>query len=65
MNIPATDLAVDTELPENKLVAELCENLRHYLEQSQIEDVVRAFEYARKAHQEQFRKSGEPYIINK
>jgi GTP pyrophosphokinase/guanosine-3',5'-bis(diphosphate) 3'-pyrophosphohydrolase len=64
MNIPATDLAVDTELPENKLVAELCENLRHYLEQSQIEDVVRAFEYARKAHQEQFRKSGEPYICH-
>jgi len=64
MNILATDLAVDTALPENKLVAELCVNLRHYLEQSQIDDVIRAFEYGRKAHQEQFRKSGEAYICH-
>ena len=64
MTISATHLAEETALPENKLVAELCEKLSEYLEQNQIDEVVKAFEFGRQAHIKQFRKSGEAYICH-
>ena len=64
MTISATHLAEEAALPENKLVAELCEKLSGYLEQNQIDEVVKAFEFGRQAHIKQFRKSGEAYICH-
>ena len=64
MTILATKPTKDEALPEEQLVVELCDKLSDYLEQEQIEDVVRAFEYARRAHLGQFRKSGEAYICH-
>ncbi len=40
----------------------LLEKARSYLPESKVETVARAFEFARKAHEGQFRKSGEDYI---
>ena len=40
----------------------LATQLTQYLDQNQVDHVVRAFEFAEIAHQGQFRKSGEPYI---
>jgi len=64
MTILATKPAKDEALPEDQLVVELCDKLSDYLEQEQIDDVVRAFEYARRAHFGQYRKSGEAYICH-
>jgi GTP diphosphokinase / guanosine-3',5'-bis(diphosphate) 3'-diphosphatase len=64
MTILATKPAKDEALPEDQLVVELCDKLSDYLEQEQIDDVIRAFEYARRAHFGQFRKSGEAYICH-
>ena len=44
MTILATKPAKDEALPEDQLVVELCDKLSDYLEQEQIDDVVRAFE---------------------
>lgn len=40
----------------------LATQLTQYLDQNQVDQVVRAFEFAEVAHEGQFRKSGEPYI---
>jgi guanosine-3',5'-bis(diphosphate) 3'-pyrophosphohydrolase len=40
----------------------LATQLTQYLDQNQVDHVVRAFEFAEVAHEGQFRKSGEPYI---
>ena len=40
----------------------LATQLTQYLDQNQVDHVVRAFEFAEIAHEGQFRKSGEPYI---
>lgn len=52
------------ERPQDKLIARLCAILEGYLEQAQIDDVIRAYECAAKAHEGQFRKSGEAYICH-
>tara|TARA_R110001592_G_scaffold237577_1_gene496813 strand:- start:10409 stop:12559 length:2151 start_codon:yes stop_codon:yes gene_type:complete len=42
----------------------LADTLKSYLDDSQIEKIMRAYEYAKDAHKGQFRRSGEPYIIH-
>lgn len=50
---------------EQVLTAEqVLEKASQYLANEDIELVARAYEYARDAHSEQYRKSGEPYIIH-
>ncbi|MDP7536445.1 MAG: bifunctional (p)ppGpp synthetase/guanosine-3',5'-bis(diphosphate) 3'-pyrophosphohydrolase [Methylococcales bacterium] len=64
MTLLATKPAKDEALPEDQLVVELCNKLSDYLEQEQIDNVIRAVEYARRAHFGQFRKSGEAYVCH-
>jgi len=50
---------------EQVLTAEqVFEQASHYLKQEDVAFIKRAYEYARDAHIDQFRKSGEPYIIH-
>ncbi len=42
----------------------LAERLSSYLEPDQISQVCRAYHYAKQAHEGQFRRSGDPYIIH-
>lgn len=50
---------------EQVLTAEqVLEQASHYLKEDDVAFIKRAYEYARDAHSEQFRKSGEPYIIH-
>jgi GTP diphosphokinase / guanosine-3',5'-bis(diphosphate) 3'-diphosphatase len=50
---------------EQVLTAEqVIENASGYLSAKDVEFVQRAYEFAREAHKEQYRKSGEPYIIH-
>jgi len=50
---------------EQVLTAEqVFEQASHYLKQEDVAFIQRAYEYARDAHIDQFRKSGEPYIIH-
>ena len=61
---------VDSELElihdaEPKItIDDLCFAAANYLENSQVEDIRRAYHFARQAHQEQKRLSGEPYITH-
>lgn len=58
------ELAIDTELPQEKLVNRLCAILNGYLDPIQVAEIVRAYEFGAEAHQGQFRKSGEAYICH-
>jgi len=50
---------------EQVLTAEqVLEQASHYLKEDDVAFIKRAYEYARDAHSEQYRKSGEPYIIH-
>lgn len=50
---------------EQVLTAEqVLEQASHFLNEEDVTFIKRAYEYARDAHSEQFRKSGEPYIIH-
>ncbi|MDD5320141.1 MAG: bifunctional (p)ppGpp synthetase/guanosine-3',5'-bis(diphosphate) 3'-pyrophosphohydrolase [Methylococcales bacterium] len=49
---------------QDDLIQRLCAALSGYLEQSQIKDCIRAYEFGAAAHADQFRKSGEPYICH-
>ncbi len=50
---------------EQVLTAEqVIEKTRKYLNDEHVKTVQKAYEYARHAHREQYRKSGEPYIIH-
>jgi GTP diphosphokinase / guanosine-3',5'-bis(diphosphate) 3'-diphosphatase len=55
---------IELERPQDKLVRRLCSALSGYLEQDQVDDCVRAYEFGAKAHSGQFRKSGEAYICH-
>ncbi|MGR9107465.1 MAG: RelA/SpoT family protein [Gammaproteobacteria bacterium] len=61
-----TDLATksETELPQVKLVNELSEVLSAYLDREQVDKVVEAYHFGARAHAEQYRLSGEPYICH-
>jgi GTP diphosphokinase / guanosine-3',5'-bis(diphosphate) 3'-diphosphatase len=50
--------------PEDALIARLCQDLSGYLDQTQIDDCVRAYQFGALAHAGQFRKSGEAYICH-
>ena len=52
------------ELPQEKLARRLCGLTASYLEESQVNDVFRAYEAADRAHEGQFRLSGEAYICH-
>jgi RelA/SpoT family (p)ppGpp synthetase len=54
----------EIERPQDKLVTRLCSILSDYLDQPQIDEVVLAYQCAAKAHEGQFRKSGEAYICH-
>jgi GTP diphosphokinase / guanosine-3',5'-bis(diphosphate) 3'-diphosphatase len=50
---------------DNVLTAEqVIDITRNYLNEEHVEMVSKAYEFAQHAHREQFRKSGEPYIIH-
>jgi GTP pyrophosphokinase/guanosine-3',5'-bis(diphosphate) 3'-pyrophosphohydrolase len=50
--------------PEEKLLQQLCSIMNNYLDQKQINDVIRAYHFSAAAHSGQFRKSGEAYICH-
>ncbi len=56
--------SIELERPQDKLVRRLCSTLSGYMEQSQIDDCVRAYEFGAIAHSGQIRKSGEAYICH-
>ncbi|MBS3963701.1 MAG: bifunctional (p)ppGpp synthetase/guanosine-3',5'-bis(diphosphate) 3'-pyrophosphohydrolase [Methylomonas sp.] len=53
-----------TELPEDKLLQQLCNLLGGYLDPTQINTIVRAYHFGAAAHTGQFRRSGEAYICH-
>jgi len=55
---------LDVEHPEEKLLNQLCDILSGYLDQDNIQWVVRAYHFGAAAHSGQFRKSGEAYICH-
>lgn len=57
-------LEPEIELPQDKLIRRLCVILSGYMEQSQIDDVIRAYECGAKAHEGVLRKTGEAYICH-
>lgn len=61
LDIAAT---VELETPQDKLIRRLCEKLSGYLDQYQIDECVRAYEFGAAAHSHQTRKSGEAYICH-
>ena len=54
----------DVEHPEEKLLHQLCGILKGYLDQEQIDNIVRAYHFGAAAHSGQFRRSGEAYICH-
>lgn len=54
----------EIELPQEKLIGQLCTVLNVYLNQEQIDDVVRAYEVSNTAHAGQVRMTGEAYICH-
>jgi RelA/SpoT family (p)ppGpp synthetase len=61
MDTPDTPLP---QRPQDELIARLRQRLSGYLDQTQIDDCVRAYEFGAIAHNGQFRKSGEAYICH-
>jgi guanosine-3',5'-bis(diphosphate) 3'-pyrophosphohydrolase len=55
---------LELERPQDKLIRRLCTTLSGYLDQSQIDDCIHAYEFGAAAHSGQFRKSGEAYICH-
>ena len=55
---------IDVEHPEEKLLHQLCDILSGYLDQANIDNIVRAYHFGAAAHSGQFRKSGEAYICH-
>ena len=45
-------------------IQKLIEKIKPYAPNADIDKVVRAYNLAKEAHEGQFRKSGEPYIIH-
>jgi len=54
----------DIEHPEEKLLHQLCEIVGGYLDQEQVNNIVRAYQFGAAAHLGQFRRSGEAYICH-
>ncbi|WP_249871120.1 RelA/SpoT family protein [Oceanobacillus saliphilus] len=49
---------------ENLTIADIVNKAKMYLSDDDIDLIQHAFDYANEAHHDQFRKSGEPYIIH-
>ena len=63
--LPADLLPQDAaESPQEKLIRRLCTILAEYQEPGQVEEVRRAYDLAVKAHEGQFRVSGEAYVCH-
>ena len=56
--------AIESKRPQDELIQKLCNTLSGYLDQDQINDCVRAYEFSADAHSGQLRKSGEAYICH-
>ncbi|CCE25209.1 bifunctional GTP diphosphokinase/guanosine-3',5'-bis pyrophosphate 3'-pyrophosphohydrolase [Methylotuvimicrobium alcaliphilum] len=56
--------SLELERPQDKLIRRLCSTLESYMDQNQINDICRAYQYGAEAHAGQFRKSGEAYICH-
>ncbi|MBU2572114.1 MAG: RelA/SpoT family protein [Gammaproteobacteria bacterium] len=56
--------SLELERPQDKLIRRLCSTLESYMDQAQINDICRAYQYGAEAHSGQFRKSGEAYICH-
>ncbi|GAB4255413.1 MAG: bifunctional (p)ppGpp synthetase/guanosine-3',5'-bis(diphosphate) 3'-pyrophosphohydrolase [Methylomicrobium sp.] len=56
--------SLELERPQDKLIRRLCSILESYMDQAQINEVLRAYQYGAEAHAGQFRKSGEAYICH-
>ena len=52
------------EIPQELSIKDIIENIKKYSRRSELDMVWLAYETAAKAHEGQFRKSGEPYIIH-
>ena len=59
----AVDTPADFTSPE-ELYKDLITAIKKYHPSTDLSDIEKAYETARKAHEGQFRKSGEPYIIH-
>ena len=59
----SVDTPADFTSPE-VLYEDLIEKVKLYHPSSDLSDIERAYKVAKKAHERQFRKSGEPYIIH-
>lgn len=57
-------ISISVEHPEEVLLQQLCEILRVYLDENQINEVIAAYHFSAAAHSGQFRKSGEAYICH-
>lgn len=49
---------------KNKTIEQIVEEARSYLGEDEIAFIYRAYEFAKEAHKDQYRKSGEAYIIH-
>jgi len=64
MTTLVTNQANDHAAKPDMLAAELCESLREYLPDDQIDIVYQAYQFGAVAHESQHRMSGEPYICH-
>ncbi|MGZ8907552.1 MAG: RelA/SpoT family protein [Methylobacter sp.] len=55
---------IELERPQDKLIRRLCATLSGYLDPTQIDQCVHAYEVGEAAHSGQFRKTGEAYICH-
>lgn len=60
----ARGLTIESEAPEQLLLMRLKGLLTAYLEPEHIEQVFQAYQFGKKYHTGQFRKTGEPYICH-
>ncbi len=49
---------------DNRTIEEIISKAKTYLSEEEVEFIYRAYEFAKLAHIDQYRKSGEPYIIH-
>ncbi|MEN8259635.1 MAG: bifunctional (p)ppGpp synthetase/guanosine-3',5'-bis(diphosphate) 3'-pyrophosphohydrolase [Pseudomonadota bacterium] len=56
--------SLETELPEDKLLRQLCSIVSTYMELEQVDEICRAYRFGANAHRGQSRMSGEAYICH-
>ncbi|MDH5692790.1 MAG: bifunctional GTP diphosphokinase/guanosine-3',5'-bis pyrophosphate 3'-pyrophosphohydrolase [Gammaproteobacteria bacterium] len=55
---------IEDSAANTQLIDQLCNELRDYLDEKQVNEVYRAYLFGARAHEGQRRKSGEPYITH-